>query len=104
MASRSPGEKAKRRADQALLVTYHETKLAELLEHVRDGLAKYDAGGIDAFELDNIIHRYKSAARELWKFCAVSGARVGTAVRSLEWWKERGEEPDWWQTAERSSR
>lgn len=37
-------EKARRRADWALLVAYHEAKLAELLEHVREGFDLYDAG------------------------------------------------------------
>ena len=28
-----------------------------------------DAGELDAFELDELIHRYKRSTRELWKFC-----------------------------------
>jgi hypothetical protein len=104
MADQPSGGKRKRRADQALLATYHEAKLAELLEHVRSGFAEYDAGRINAFELDTLIHRYTRAARELWKFCSVSGAQIETAVRMLEWWQEQGTMPDWWRTAERSAR
>ena len=71
-----------------------------LLEHLRAGFAEYDAGRIDAFELDAIVHRYTRAARELWTFCAVSGAQVETAVRTLAYWQERGELPDWWRALE----
>ena len=93
--------KAQRRADQATLLAYHEARLAELLEHVRSALAEYDAGKLDAFEVDGVIHHYTRAARALWTFCAVSGAQAETAVRTLEWWRERGEAPDWWHAAER---
>ena len=65
------------------------------------GYARYDAREIDAFGLDELIHRYQMAARELWKFCSVSGGHLETAVRTLELWQERGEMPDWWQAAER---
>lgn len=78
------GQKAKRRADQAMVFTYHQARLADLLEHVRDGFADYDGGRIDAFQLDDIIHHYKRAANELWKFCAVSGSQVEMVARVLE--------------------
>lgn len=104
MAGEPRNEKAKRRGDQAVLAAYHEAKLADLLERVREGLERYDAGEIDAFGLDDLIHRYQLAAKELWKFCAVSGAHVGIAVRTLELWQERGETPDWWQVGERMRR
>ena len=101
MTGQRPRTKAQRRADQATLLAYHEARLAELLDHVRTAIAEYDAGTLDAFAVDGIIHRYTRAASELWKFCAVSGAQAETAVRTLEWWRERGEAPDWWQAAER---
>lgn len=100
-------EKAKRRADHALLAAYHETRLADLIEHVRTGFERYeryDAGEIDAFGLDDLIRRYKLAAKALWTFCAVSGARVGIAVRTLELWREQGDSPDWWLAADRTRR
>ena len=97
-------EKAKRRADQALLATYHEARLADLLEHVRAGFVRYKAGEIDAFGLDELIHHYQLAAKELWKFCAVSGSQMEIAVRTLERWAERGKTPDWWQDAVRTRR
>ncbi len=104
MAGKPTGEKAKRRADWAFLVSYHEARLADLLEHVRAGFVRYDAGEIDAFGLDELIHRYQIAAKELWKFCSVSGGQVEIAVRTLELWQERGQMPDWWQAAERMRR
>ena len=96
MADRNTGAKARRRADQELLATYHQARLADLLEHVREGFAEYDAGRIDAFQLDDIIHQYKRATIELWKFCDVSGSQLEFVVRTLELWREDKEEPDWW--------
>ena len=92
-------EKAQRRAAIALLATYHEAQLADLIEHVRDGLARYDAGEIDAFELDAVMHRYQRAARELWKFCSVSGAHALSVARLLEQSAAAGDLPDWWELA-----
>jgi hypothetical protein len=89
-----PGEKARRRAARELVGTYHERELSQLLEHVRDGLARLDAGEIDAFELDDLIHRYKRSARELWKFCDLS--RPESAAWAIEDAHERGEKVDWW--------
>jgi hypothetical protein len=40
-------------------------RLADLLERVRSGFAKYDAAEIDAFELDDLIHQYKRASIDL---------------------------------------
>jgi hypothetical protein len=97
MADRTTGTKARRRADQALVATYHQARLAELLEHVREGFAQYDAGRIDAFQLDDIIHQYKRATIELWKFCVVSGSQLEFVARTLERWREDKDETDWWE-------
>ena len=93
-----PGEKARRRAARELVGGYHERELGRLLEHVRDGFARLDAGEIDAFELDDLIHRYKRSARELWKFCELTGG--GAAAWAIEDARERGEEIDWWAAGE----
>jgi hypothetical protein len=77
---------------------YHERELRALLEHVRGGFARLDAGEIDAFELDELIHRYKRSARELWKFCNLSG--VEAAAWLIEDGRQRGEEADWWAAGE----
>lgn len=80
-----------------MVATYHQARLADLLEHIRQGFQDYDSGRIDAFELDEIIHRYKRAASELWKFCAVSGSQVGLVARVLDRMREEKNEPDWWE-------
>ncbi len=48
-------------------------------------------------ELDDLIDRYKRAARELWKFCGSSGSEWERAVRTLALLRDSGEEPNWWQ-------
>ena len=68
------GEKARRRAAGKTIAAYHEQQLGLLLEHVREGFARMDAGEIDSFELDELIHRYKRSARELWTFCGQTGS------------------------------
>lgn len=77
--------------------SYHEAQLARLLEHVREGYAAYDAGQIDAFDMDDTIHRYEQAARKLRSFCEGSGSDVEFAARTLELWKSEGYERDWWE-------
>jgi hypothetical protein len=64
---------------------------------VRTGFAQLDAGEIDEFELDEVIHRYKRSAAELWKFCGSSGGQWQQAANTLRYLRERGEEPDWWE-------
>jgi hypothetical protein len=85
---------------RALIADYYEQQLLALLEHVRDGFTRLDRSEIDAFELDELIHRYKRSARELWKFCGQTGSSWERAARTLEWLCEEGEEPDWWQAGE----
>ena len=100
MPEGATSSKAQRRADVALVVSYHEARLAELLEDVREGFGRYDAGELDAFELDELIHRYKRATRELWKFCGdISGRRAGFIARTLEEMQSNGESVDWWERA-----
>jgi hypothetical protein len=90
--------KAERRADVALVVGYHEARLAELLERVREGFDRFDAGEIDAFDLDQLIHHYKRAARELWKFCGnLDGSSAHFSARTIEEIQGRGERIDWWE-------
>jgi hypothetical protein len=71
------GERARRREARALIAAYHKQQLGLLLERVREGFVRLDAGEIDVFELDELIHRYKRSAAELWKFCGSSGGVVG---------------------------
>lgn len=97
-------ERARRRAARELIGTYHEEQLRDLLEHVHDGFKRLDRGEIDPFELDDLIHRYKRSARELWKFCGSSGGEWEHAARMLSFLRERGEEPDWWEAGAPRSR
>jgi hypothetical protein len=91
--------KAERRAARAAVGAYHQAELAGLIEHVREGLARYDAGEIDAFELDELIHHYHCATQKLWSFCTGSGGRVYSTAKTLEWLRDEGELPDWWEDA-----
>lgn len=94
---RAKSSKAERQADVALVVSYHEARLADLLERVREGFDRYDSGELDAFELDELIHRYKRATRELWKFCGdVTGRSAHFIARTIEEMQGRGETIDWW--------
>ena len=80
---------------------YHEEQLGLLLERVRQGFARLDAGEIDAFDLDELIHRYKRSARGLRKFCGQSGSGWLSAVRTLRYLEAQGEGlPDWWAAGE----
>ena len=101
MAERSNGDdKAERRAARATVAAYHQEELRGLLEHVRDGFRQLDAGEIDEFELDDLIHRYKRAAAKLWSFCGSSGGEWLSAARALEYGRSLGEPgPDWWDQA-----
>ena len=97
------GSKARRQADFALVGSYYEAQLAELLERVREGFARYDAKELNAFDLDDVIHRYKRATRELWKFCGdATGSRAGVdrahargdgGPGEVVDWRERGNPP-----------
>ena len=91
------GDKADRRASRQLIAAYHQTQLRALLEHVRAGFAQLDAGDIDEFDLDDLIHHYKRSAAELWKFCGSSGGQWQQAAHTLTYLREHGEEPDWWE-------
>jgi hypothetical protein len=90
-------DKAERRAARERLAEYHQVQLRALLDHVRDGFVRFDAGDIDEFELDDLIHHYKRSANELWRFCGSSGAQWLHASRTLDHLREQGEEPDWWE-------
>jgi hypothetical protein len=99
------GERARRRAARTVIAAYHDEQLRVLLEHVREGFARMDGGEIDPFELDELIHHYKKAAAELWKFCGTRGSDWERAARTLEILHQDGEPPpDWWAAAEKRRR
>jgi hypothetical protein len=86
-----------RRAARELIGSYHQIQLREYLEHVRNGFVLLDAGEIDEFELDDLIHPYKRSATDLWKFCGSSAGQWERAAGTLTYLRERGDEPDCWE-------
>lgn len=93
----SDSEKARRRAARQLVGAYHEQQLRQLLEHVRAGFAEFDAGRINVFDLDDLVHRYQRAAAKLWGFCKSTGSRCEAAARELSHRRGTGEDIDWWE-------
>lgn len=98
--------KAERQAARERVSAYHESELAKLVEHVEQAIARYRAGEIDIHDVDEVIHRYSKAARELWKFCWLGGggSHVLFVARTLELWAAEADEVDWWEEAERRPR
>ncbi|MGI8863654.1 MAG: hypothetical protein ACR2JH_04515 [Solirubrobacteraceae bacterium] len=95
-------ERERRRAARTLIGEYHEAELRKLLDHVRKGFRQLDAGEIDPFDLDELIHRYKRSAQKLWSFCGSSGSAWEAAAITIESLREQGEEePDWWDASQR---
>ncbi len=80
-----------------MIAAYHEEQLGLLLERVREGFVRLDAGGIKVFDLDELIHHHKRSAAELWKFCGSSGGAWVRAARTLAFLRYEGDEPDWWE-------
>jgi hypothetical protein len=72
------GTKAERRAANNRVAVYHEARLGELIEYVTAAIDRYPAGEIDAYTVDETIHRYHRAVHELWKFCWSGGG--GTPI------------------------
>lgn len=61
---------------------------------------RLDAGEIDEFELDDLIHRYKRAAAKLWSFCGSSGGQWEQAANTLAFLRDRDDpQRDWWAEA-----
>jgi hypothetical protein len=85
--------KAERRAAGEAVAAYHEAQLAELVRRVGEGIDRFRAGEVDAWEADEVLFQYSRAAKELWKFCnipdPVSAARVIAEGTPDDWW-ERG--------------
>jgi len=89
-------DRTERREALAIVGAYHQEHLRSLLEHVRDGFTKLDAGEVDEFELDDLIHHYKRAAKQLWLFCGSTGSHVLLAAAAIAQMRNGGEERDWW--------
>jgi hypothetical protein len=98
--------KSERRAARERVAAYYAAELAKLVEHVENAIARYRAGELDAIDVDDIIHHYSKAARELWKFCwsGGGGSHMLFVARTLEIWAAEADEVDWWEEAERRRR
>jgi hypothetical protein len=78
------------------LFLYHGARLGELVERVAEAIDGFRAGELDAFAIDDVIHQYHRAARELWKFCWLggTGARVDFTARALRDMADQDERTD----------
>ena len=74
------------RSARGSVSAYHQAELAKLVERVEEAVARYRAGEIDVYDVDEVIHRYSKAARKLWKFCwsRGSGSHALFAARTLD--------------------
>jgi hypothetical protein len=93
------GTKAERRAASKGVSAYHKAQLADLIEYITAAVDRYRAGEIDAYAVDETIHHYHQAARELWKFCWSGGG--GTHIEMIAHLLDRmatdGETINWWE-------
>jgi hypothetical protein len=99
------GTEAERRAAREHVSAYHQSQLAELLSHVAAAIDRYRAGEIDAYAVDETIHHYHRAARELWKFCFSRGGathaefiaglldRMIADAEPIDWWESTTPRP-----------
>lgn len=75
------------------MAAYHEEQLGELVRQVKVAVERFQAGELDAFEVDEVIFQYSRAAKELWKFCSLGtieiSARIVRDDPPSDWW-ERG--------------
>jgi hypothetical protein len=91
-------DKSDRRAAHEAVGAYHEQQLGELVRHVKLAVDRFQAGELNAFEVDELIFQYSRAAKELWKFCSLGNIEI--AARII------GDEPpgDWWDRGTRRRR
>ena len=90
---RNVSARSDRRAARETVARYHEEQLGELVRRVQPAIERFQAGEIDAFEVDEVIFQYTRAAKELWKFCSLGQveftARTVREEQLGDWW-DRG--------------
>ncbi|OBJ82580.1 hypothetical protein A9W97_23650 [Mycobacterium gordonae] len=93
------GTDAERRAAREAVAGYHQKRLSELITHVASAIDRYRGGEIDAYDVDETIHHYHRAVRELWKFCwsGGSGAHIEMIAAILDRMSTDGETINWWE-------
>lgn len=91
-------EKSDRRAAREVVTAYHEQQLAELVAHVGDAVDRHRAGGLDVYDVDEVIFQYSRAAKDLWKFCNLGQVEIAAHII-------RDDPPTgWWERGARRSR
>jgi nucleoid-associated protein YejK len=59
---------------------------------------RYRTGEVDAYTVDETIHHYHRAARELWKFCwSGGGTHLEMIAAILDQRTTDGEAINWWE-------
>jgi hypothetical protein len=93
------GSKTEYQRAAETVAAYQEQCLRELLTHVADAIDRYRAGEVDAVAVDETIHQYHRATRELWKYCWASGGGSHTRMMAsiIEERASSGEIIDWWE-------
>jgi hypothetical protein len=91
--------KAGRRAAREQVSAYHQACLDELVRYVASAIDGWRAGSLDAHDVDEVLHRYQRAARELWKFCwgTGGGGHVELIASHIRHMAEDDQVIDWWE-------
>jgi hypothetical protein len=81
------------------VAAYHEGCLGRLLEQVATAVDGLRAGQLDVFAVDEVVHRYHRAARQLWTFCWASGgaSHLEIVAATIEQQAAEEREIDWWE-------
>jgi hypothetical protein len=95
----SVGDKTGRRAVREQVTAYHQACLDELVRYVASAIDGWRAGSLDAHDVDEVLHRYQRAARELWKFCwgTGGGSHVTLIASHIRQMAEDNQVIDWWE-------
>lgn len=98
-ASSRAGGKAGRRVAREQVAAYHQACLDELVRHVAMAVDGWRAGSLDAHDVDEVLHRYQRAARELWKFCwgTGGGGHIAMVAADLHRLAQTNQVIDWWE-------
>jgi hypothetical protein len=92
------GDRTGRRAAREAVAAYHQARLDELVGYVASAIDGWRAGSLDAHDVDEVLHHYQRAARELWKFCwsTGSGSHVEFIAHQLRQMADENQVIDWW--------
>jgi hypothetical protein len=74
-----------------VVAEYHQAELGDLVARVGEGVDRYRASELDAFEVDQVLFQYSRAAKELWKYCNYLQVEIAAAMIREQ------PPPDWWE-------